>query len=340
MRRKKLPRLRESHGAWYYVAYTTTTEGIRRQTWERLSHDYGVAFKMWSEREAQRVHGERNFRALWVEYQAQELPSKAAATRKAYKVWGEQLTKVFGHMLPQQIEQRHAQELLDRARRKVTAQRMVSLLSAVLSYGARRGWLRTNAVLGMRKGPVSRRRRFITDAEWEAMLEQAGPLGPLLRIAYLTALRREDVFALRWADVREDGLHAQVRKVKRAVVFPWSPELRAAVDELREQRGKVVSLYLFGGPAGGKPNSRRLYRAYKAVAKAAGCPDVTLHDIRRRRITKVTEVHGEGVAQRLAVHSDVKTTRGYNAAPELVVPVPDERRETGGPLSTSTNSKA
>lgn len=331
--------MRESRGAYYYVAYTTI-DGVRRQKWDRLSHDWGIALRLWTERETQRARGERDFRALWLEYQETELPTKAAATRKAYRIWGDALAKVFGHMLPDQLEQRHAQELLDRARHKVTAQRMVQLLSAVLSFGARRGWLRSNHLLGMRKGPVSRRKRFITDDEWAALLEHAGPLRPLLRLAYLTALRREDLLALRWADIRDDGIHARVRKVKRDIVIPWTADLKEVVEEIRTARGKVVSLYLFGGARGGKPDSHRIYMRYKAVARKAGCGDVTLHDIRRRRITKVTEVHGEHVAQRLAVHSDVKTTRGYNAAPEIVVPLPDERPTSGERLSTPAKSKA
>lgn len=338
-RPKNPPRFRESRGAYYYVAYTTI-DGVRRQKWDRLHHDRGIALKLWAEREAQRSIGERDFRALWLAYQEQELPTKAAATRKAYRIWGNALAKVFGHMLPEQLEQRHAQELLDRARHKVTAQRMVQLLSTVLSFGARRGWLRSNHLLGMRKGPVSRRKRYITDDEWAALLAHAGPLAPMLRLAYLTALRREDLIGLRWADIREDGIHARVHKVKRDIVIPWTAELRQVVDDIRAARGKVVSLYLFGGVRGGKPDSHRIYMRYKAVARKAGCGDVTLHDIRRRRITKVTETHGEHVAQRLAVHSDVKTTRGYNAAPELVVPLPDERQPNGERLSPLTKSTA
>lgn len=339
MRRKLPPRLRESRGAYYYAAYTTI-DGRRRQKWDYLSHDFGIALRLWTEREAQRVRGERDFKALWLSYQEIELPSKAVATRKAYRIWGDELAAVFGHMLPEQLEQHHARDLMDKAKHKVTAQRMVQLLSTVLSFGASRGWLRTNPLLGMRKGPVSRRKRFISDAEWDALLEHAGPMRPLLRLAYLTALRREDLMALRWADVRDDGIHATVRKVKRDIVIPWTAELREVVEEIRGQRGKVVSLYLFGGARGGKPDSHRIYMRYKAIARKAGCGDVTLHDIRRRRITKVTASHGEHVAQRLAVHSDVKTTRGYNAAPEIVVPLPDERREAGDRLSPPANSKA
>lgn len=332
------PRLRFSHGAYYYAAYTTV-DGVRRQRWDRLSHDYGTALRLYAEREAQRAKGARDFRALWATYKASaEFTGLADATRKAYGMWGPALVAVFGQMLPDQIEQRHAQELLDRAKKRVTAQRMVSLLSTVLGWGARRGWLRANPLVGMRKGAKSRRTRYITDAEWAALLAADAALAPFLRLLYLTALRREDFIGLRWSGVREDGIYARVRKSKRDIRIPWTTDLRECVEAIKAQRGKVVSLYLLPGHHGRAPSGHTFYKAYKAAAALAGCPDVTLHDIRRKRLTDVTESHGEEVARQLAVHTDIATTRGYNAAPVTVVRLPDERRQEAGPLSGVTKS--
>lgn len=338
MRKKLPPRLRFSHEAYYYAAYTTI-DGVRRQKWDWLAADYGKALHLYAEREAQRGKGARDFKALWNAYKASsEFTGLADATRKAYGMWGPALVAVFGELLPEQVEQHHAQELMDRAKKRVTAQRMVSLLSTVLGWGARRGWLRSNPLAGMRKGAKSRRTRYISDAEWSALLAADAVLAPYLRLLHLTALRREDFIGLRIAGIKADGLHAHVRKSKKDIVIPWTTDLRQCVDDIRAQRGKVVGLYLLPGRHGRAPNGHTFYKAYKAAAAVAGCADVTLHDIRRKRLTDVTAQHGEEVARQLAVHTDIATTRGYNAAPVMIVRLPVERPQEAGPLSGVTKS--
>jgi integrase len=311
------PRMRLSHGAYYHASYTTI-DGVRRQKWLRLGADYGKAIRKYAEIEAAREHGAQDYRALWAAYRLHELPKKALTTRKNYTIWGDYLLDVFGDMLPGDIRQSHAQGILDRAKHPVTAQRMVQLLSGVLAWGAARDWLTVNPLLGFRKGAKARRTRYITDGELGAILAACdADLALLVRFMHYTALRRSDVLGLRWADVRDDGLHIVMQKTKAAIHLHWTPELRAMLAEAR--RRPVVGLYVFADARGRRLPVEREWRRFKAAAARAKVAGVTFHDLRRKRLTDL-QVDGEQqLAQRLAGHADPRTTQGYYAAPETPV---------------------
>lgn len=317
MSRKLPPRMAYSHPAYYHRSYTVV-DGVRKQKWVRLGTDYGAALRKYAEIEAARDQDARDYRALWNAYKALELPKKAAATRKNYLIWGDRLAEGFGHMLPADIRQSHAQRLLDEAKHKVTAQRMVQLLSAVLAWGAARDWLPANPLLGFRKGAKARRMRYITDGELAAILAECDPaLALLVRFMHYTALRRSDVFGLKWEAFDEAGLHVKMQKTGACVLFSWTPELRAMHAEAR--RKPVLGMYVFSSPRGRKLKPEREWARFKAAAARAGVQGVTFHDLRRKRLTDYQSKGLTDLAQKMAGHTDPRTTRGYYAAPETVV---------------------
>lgn len=311
------PRMRLSHGAYYHVAYTTV-EGVRQQRWVRLGADYGKAIRKYAEVEAARDIDRLDYRALWSAYRAQELPGKAPATQRNYRIWGEYLLDVFADVLPADIRQSHAQRILDQAKHKVTAQRMIQLLSAVLAWGAKRDWLPINPLTGFRKGAKAVRTRYITDGELAAILAACEPdLALIVRFMHYTALRRSDLFGLRWAQVKDDGIHVLMQKTKAAILLHWSPELRAMIDQAR--RRPVVGLYVFADERGRRRAVEREWKRFKAAAARAGVVGVTFHDLRRKRLTDLQVGGEQELAQRLAGHRDPRTTQGYYAAPETPV---------------------
>lgn len=286
-------RMRFSHGAWYHVA---------KGKWTRLSDVFGSALLAYAKIEAAR-HQRRDLSALLTAFIAH--PGRAAATQKNYRVFRKKLDEVFGHVEPRDLTVADARRYLDEHPKESMARHEVQLLSAALTWGAERGWLVSNPLLGWRKGPVKRRHRLISDVEFSALIENARPdAARAMRFLYQTGLRVRDALALRWSDVKPDGLHVKIHKTKKAIVLE-------GVDLVPLRTRSVVSMHVLTGTNGRPLSYHILRRQFKAAAAKAGCADVTIHDIRRKRLTDLTNAKGLAAAQALAGHADAKTTQGY-----------------------------
>ena len=156
---------------------------------------------------------------------------------------------------------------------------------------------------GMRRtDPKSRKRaRILNDDEIRTVWKTAeanGTFGAFLRIALLTAQRREKIAAMQWGDVSVDGtwnIPAEDREKGNggALVMP-----EAALDIIRAQNRVGENPYVFAGRREGhfkgfSPCKRALdekvTKALRAAAKERGddpaavepLPRWTLHDLRR-----------------------------------------------------------
>lgn len=321
----KLPRFRLSHGAYYWVPYI---DG--KQQWIRIGTTYSEAILRYAQLEAERTAPRKNIEALWKDFRAGErFQGLATSTRANYEIWAAKLIKAMGTVLPHQITYADGVQWLRVSPKKVTAQREMQLLGTLLNHARDIGWLEgANPLAGLRKGERSRRRRYITDAEWGAVLKECDPRTSVaVRFARLTSLRREDFLRLRWSDVKEgDGVYVQIQKTKQQAHIAWTPQLRGLLDEAKALRSeKVASVYVFCEPAGRPIRGDTLLDRWKQAGKRAGVHDITLHDIRRKRLTDLQKKPGGlATAQNVAVHSDPRTTQGYYADPLVYVHLPPE----------------
>lgn len=331
-RRKKSshlpPRMRLSHGAYYHVCYRSTPEG-RRQVWQRLGTEYPTALQRYHRIEADRVRNGRDVAALISAYlDSPDFACKARGTKANYRIFARELSAAFAGVLPADVTPADAQEILDRATKRVKAQNMVWFLRTVLSWGAARRWLAINPLIGFKTGERARRERYITDAEWAKIEEHASPaLRAFMRLAYLTALRRDDVVALRWSAVTDEGLTAKVKKTGGVMKFPLSDDLREVLAELKALRGNTPGLFLLPER---KPSGSTYLHRWQATCKAAGVTDATIHDIRRKRLTDVQDAEGIEAARRLAGHTTQNMTQRYYAGENVVELPPVKRRQRGG----------
>ena len=180
------------------------------------------------------------------------------------------------------------------------------MISAVLTFGVMKGWLKVNALHGMKFGAAPRRKHYITDEALAGIVAKATPeLSQAVRFIHYTALRTIDARRLRWSDWKADGLHIAISKTKSALVLARTPGLEALMTELRQRR--IGSMYVIADKQGRAWTYPRLYAAWQAAAPEGA----NLHDLRRKRLTDLARERGVDFAQSLAAHSDPRMTQTY-----------------------------
>jgi integrase len=165
-------------------------------------------------------------------------------------------------------------------------------------------------------------------AQWKA----------LLVVAYTSALREDELFNLTWADIDFQQTHLHVtRKDKRGWIQPWQPkdhELRTV--PLPEQAANLLAAWQSVAPENcpyifmdhgrwnyyrqqlenrewrtGQALLNNVLRRFKTLCRTAKVGPYTVHDLRRSCITNWAKKLPVHVVQKLAGHSDIRTTQKY-----------------------------
>ena len=309
-----------SHGAYYLTAYH---EG--RQRWLPLGREIGAALRQYYEMTGYTVPVGRTIQDLVDRFKREELPKVKPSSQRVYKLWIPAIEKTWGKMLIKDIRQPDAAVFLDNYPKKVTANRIVTLLCTMLKRAKRWGWIDTNYLEGLEKNAEQRRTRLILPEEWAALLAAAHPpYDLLLRLARFTALRRSDVCALTWASLKGERLVVTTEKTQAPISIKIAGDLADVLAELKRGITPFPTRPLFT-VAGGRPlRTHMLGYHFDAIREKAGLTDINFHDIRRTRITELTERYGIEFAQRLAAHSNPQTTERYNVPEAVQIDWPDE----------------
>ena len=296
--------MRLAHGAFFYA----DSRG-GRQPWVLIGRTYADAIVKYAALEAA-VANRRDFNALADRYLA-DAPM-AASTRVVRRTMMRKLREVFGAVLPEDIEQIHAYRYMDE-RGKAVGRQEVALLSSVLTFGVKKGWVRVNPLHGIKLGTQPRRKRYLTDEELHNILAQA-PLevGHAIRFMHYTALRVGDALRVRWRDWKPDGLHVAVSKTKSALVFERTAAMEGLMAHMRNRH--VMGTTVLADRLGRQWTYKRLYEAWAKVSPE----DANLHDLRRKRLTDLTRERGVDFAQSIAAHSDPKMTQTYVSGEQRV----------------------
>jgi len=334
-RDRDLPQgMRRSHGAFYHVVW----DGAK-QSWHPLGRDRAQAFKAFEARTAPLVVASTGTVADMIDrFQRESLTSRKASTQRNYRSWAKPLRAVFGDMNVADITQRHARQYRDKHPHMVASQRQLTLLKTMLADAVEWGWIDANPLLGFRRLTEGRRRRFITDAEWAALLASAGEWGPLLRIAHFTALRKGDLLRLTWGDLKGSDLHVLTSKTSHPLIFELDADTLAAFDALRPMAKPFPKLAVFRVSEGRRLTDRNWDNKWWAICERAKVTDVIFHDVRRRRITQLGLQYGQEFAQRWAGHREAKTTAGYFVPPAIRLTEKRQPLIEGAPASTETRA--
>lgn len=321
-RRKRnlhLPRwMVHRHGAYYMVV---------RGKYTRLGAEYGPALIRYAELVGGRpeVSTVGDLVASYIATNAQRL---AEATIQNYQHSAARLAPVFGHMALGDLTAAHVYRYLVE-HGTVSANRDRALLSAAYTHarliGAFDG---KDPTKGLQfRNPEAPRKRYVTDAELDALLAAASPkLACIIRLAYLTGMRQGDLLRLRLADIGEEGITFTTHKTNTQILIVWTDELRAAVDDARKLWRRFGRDYLFESRPRGKHAKRGpgpyttsgLQALWRVARDKSGIKDVRLQDLRRKA---ASDFEDEADASKLLGHADPKTTRRhYRAKPTRAKP--------------------
>lgn len=300
------PRLHYHHGAYYHVS----SGSPRRWTW--LSTDRATALRQWADLEARQSVTGGTVGDMLARYERDVVPKKAARTQVEYRRQLSTLGKVFGDAAPDAVKPQHIAQYLDSHAHPTAANREIALLSSVYNEAMRWGLADHNPCRGIRRNKEKARDRYLEDSELQA-LRSAAPerIAAIIDLAYLTALRKSDLLALRLSDLHEDSLRARVGKTSTEVRIAWSPALREAVERAKRLPRRVSSMYLLANSQGQPYTVSGFDTEWKKVVQRSGVQDAHFHDIRAKALTDVQREHGRDAAQALAAHLSGETTETY-----------------------------
>lgn len=167
-----------------------------------------------------------------------------------------------------------------------TATRTVRQLSAILSFGVREGFLKSNPAFGVDKTPDNPRERYLSTEEIERLgkvLDEAEVPGIpnygiyVIRLLLLTGCRKSEIEALEWSEVDLDRGFIRFKKSKTgAKTIPLTETARRLLRRLLrfDQSDFVFPSSRAKGHYIGTP------KVWVRLRAKAGLDDVRLHDLR------------------------------------------------------------
>ncbi len=239
-------------------------------------------------------------------HQSPQFQGLGFRTQGDYLHYSARIKRVFGEMLPSDVQPPHIRAFMDKLGsqlnangkpKTVTANRHHSYLSVLFSWGVERAWLDRNPAKLVRKFKETPRERYITDAEYKHVLHIARAssypyIAPMMEIAYLCRARSIEVRQLCESDITEEGIFIDRKKGSINEITGWSERLRSAVAEARAlfpDAPTVIKRPLFHGRNGAPIPSESFKTAWGRVIRQAlnkGLSErFTFHDIKAKGVS-------------------------------------------------------
>lgn len=328
------------HGTYYYIVPPAVKSQWDGKSWFPLGKTLPEAYKTWADRVSapERIH---TISALLDRYLLEVVPTKAPKTQTENVRYIKALRPVFGSMALADIEPQHIYLYVDKRTAKTSARREIEVLSHAYTKAVQWGLIKAHPFKNeVRLEGEKPRTRYVEDWELLEVLnmpsrKKKGSVGMIqayLRLKLLTGLRQRDLLLMTVADCKEDGIHVTPSKTKnssgKALIYEWTPELRAAIEEAKAIR-PAISPFLFCNRYGvgfveedkGTAHdwNNMWQRFMKRVLEETNIKErFTEHDLR----AKVgSDAESLDRAKQLLAHSDSRLTeRIYRRKPERIAP--------------------
>ena len=245
----------------------------------------------------------------------------SAQTRKDYEKYWRALDKVFGKMDARKLTAPHVRKYMDIKGKtsETTANRHLSLLSKLFSWGFERGHVTAHPCKGVSRFTEAKRDRYIEEHEYKAVYEHANiAVKVAMEISYLCAARQGDVLKLTKSQLQKDGIYIKQGKTGKAQIKAWSPRLRAAIklaESIQTKNGSIYVIPTQSGTAYTSDGFRTMWsKARQSARDATGLKlDFTYHDIKARSISDY-----EGDKQKFSGHKTASQVAIYDRKTEVV----------------------
>ncbi len=288
------------HGAYYLV---------RKGKWERLDTDYQAALLAYAKKTSGAVAG--GMQDLINRAFAHHRKNISDNTALQYQAAAERLKTIFAEFEPRQVLPKHVAAVkMELASTPNMCNRILSFLRIVFSYALEWQEVDSNPCIGIKRHQEARRDRYITDAEFAALLDAASPyIRCILEMCYLTGQRIGDVIAIRLADITDEGVAFTQEKTGAKLIVAMTPDLQDVIARAKALPRKIRALTLFCSRTGKPVSYDTVKMAFRELRNKTGIETVTIHDIRAKSLTDADK-EGKN-AQTLGGHTDARMTARY-----------------------------
>lgn len=221
---------------------------------------------------------------LWLTHYEDEKGRRPSSVRQAKLVVENYLKPALGGKPLPHMSRTDLQSVLDAVpvTKKAMRRAVFAYASVLFGWAAGRGYVPRNPLVDMAKPPAPKARdRVLTDNEllevWNAAGSMGMPWGAFYRIAILTGQRREEVAALRWAELDRDAREwiVPADRAKNGVVHivPLSDSVMQELDAIaRSERWPKSGFVL---TTTGRTSISGFSKAKKAL-------DAKVHELRQK----------------------------------------------------------
>lgn len=263
-----------------------------------------------------------NFLALTEEFfNSGDFHELATETRKDYRKYGAKVNIVFGKMKPDNIKPEHIRKYMDKrgVKSRVQANREKAFISRVFRWAYERGKVKMNPCQGVKQFKEKARTRYVTDTEYNALLEVAPDVVKIgMELAYLCCARQGDVLDLKKAQLLEEGILIVQSKTSVPQIKAWTERLHSVISmsESLPLRPGISSIFVIHQQSGSR-FTRDAFNAHWMKAKKSACekfPEMdfnfTFHDLKAKGISDLSGSLNE--KQEIAGHKNASQTARYN----------------------------
>jgi integrase len=196
-----------------------------------------------------------------------------------------------------------------------TANKVVSLVRAVLAFSGREADNPVGSVAWFKQSP---RRRRLSDEEASTFRRALENFEPVWRefftLSLLTGARRQSLLAMRWGDVNLEKarwvIPAAWSKHGDEMVVPLTREAAALLTGMKERRGAAP--WVFPSEKAKSGHLEEPKTAWARLLQAAGIADLHVHDLRRTFGSRLAETGASGAVIAAAMgHKSLQSARSY-----------------------------
>jgi integrase len=300
------------HGAYWLV---------KQKKWERIGGTLSEALTEYARRmEAPKGGMADLIERAYAYMQVRASKPLSKSTLAQYRQAADRLKEILQEFAPEQVKQGHVVKIkVKLVKTPNMANRILSFLSAVFNLAVEWGEVEQNPCVGVKRYEEAKGDRYLTDAEFFAIRDKAGPrLQVILDLLYFTGQRINDVLAIRRGDITEAGILFRQQKTGAPLCVAWTPELVSAVERAKGLYGNnVAALTLLRARGGKPPEYRTVLLQWHEARKAAGVEDATPHDLRAKAGTDAKKQGHD--PQALLGHTSESMTRRYLRGREVPV---------------------